>query len=71
MRHTTAAVDGLPSILDVPAFRKRLEEIEASGTLADPYREFVHTFLDAWTKQDQENNFKHRQQLPQANGENE
>lgn len=55
MRNTRAAVDGLPSILDVAAFRKRLEEIEASGTLADPYREYVHTFLDAWIKQEGQN----------------
>lgn len=59
MRHTRAAVDGLASILDVTAFRKRLEEIETSGTLADPYREFVHTFLDAWSKQDRENRTSH------------
>ena len=52
MRHTQAAVGGLDSIMDVDAFRRRLEEIEAADNLADPYKGYVHTLLDAWRRRD-------------------
>ena len=52
MRHTQAAVGGLDSIMDVDAFRRRLEEIEAADNLADPYKGYVHTPLDAWRRRD-------------------
>lgn len=52
MRHTTAAVGGLPSIMDVDAFRKRLEELDISGTFDNPFKEYVHTFLEAWRKKE-------------------
>jgi len=52
MRHTTAAIGGLPSIMDVDAFRKRIEELYSSQTLDDPFKKDVKTFLDAWRKKE-------------------
>ena len=50
MRHTHAAVDGLQSIIDVDAFRRRLEELGSDETFSKPYKEHVNTFLEAWRK---------------------
>jgi hypothetical protein len=50
IRHTTAGVSGLSSIIDVDAFRQRLEEIDVREELANPYKEYIHTFLQAWRK---------------------
>lgn len=65
--HIQASVDGLPSILNVIAFRKRLEEIKAKGTLASPYRDYVNIFLDAWAKQDRKRRSAPQEQLAGEN----
>jgi predicted KAP-like P-loop ATPase len=54
MRSTRAAVDGLTSIMDVTAFRNRLQDIAASEALAAPYLDYVRVFLDAWSEREQE-----------------
>ena len=48
MRRTTAAVEGLDSILHVEKFRERLEELESSDALKNPEKENVQIFLEAW-----------------------
>ncbi|KAA5602052.1 KAP family P-loop NTPase fold protein [Blastochloris sulfoviridis] len=52
IRHTQAAVDSLNLLMDVEAFRRRLEELEKSQALEEPYNSYVLTFLDAWRKRD-------------------
>lgn len=47
-RKIKAAVDGLDRIVDVVAFRRRLEEIEKGNTLPEERKRCIHTFLDAW-----------------------
>jgi predicted KAP-like P-loop ATPase len=50
MRQIRAYVDDLDTIMDVGAFRKRLEELVSSDALEGPHREYVKVFLDDWVK---------------------
>lgn len=52
IRRIEAGVSGLPSILDVDLFRRRLEALEQNRTLESPHGEYVHTFLEAWRKKE-------------------
>ena len=57
IRNVRASVDSLNSILDVDAFRNRLEAIEANTEFDKKRREFVTIFLDDWRKQESGNDW--------------
>ena len=52
MRQSRAAVGSLDSIMYVHMFRRRVEKLDESETLDNPYKEWVHTFLEAWRAKD-------------------
>lgn len=52
MRNIRASVESLDAIIDVPEFRKRLEEIEDNNNVGENQRESILTFLEAWRKQE-------------------
>lgn len=49
---TRADVQGLDTILDINAFRHRLEELEGNPDLTPEQQEAIDTFLGAWRAQD-------------------
>ncbi len=52
VRHIKAGVDRLDTIMDVKAFRRRLEDIQKRGNLESPHRENVDILLKAWREKD-------------------
>jgi predicted KAP-like P-loop ATPase len=47
-------IEGLSSLVNPAAFRKRLEQIKAAATLAVPHFDYVVTLLDAWAAKEED-----------------
>lgn len=52
MRNIRASVDSLDAIIDVPQFRRRLEEIENNNNVNEKQKENIVVFLKAWRRQE-------------------
>jgi len=50
-RHTRAGVDSLDKVLDLAAFRSRVEELDARNATNDDDAA-IHEFLEAWRRRD-------------------
>ncbi len=49
MRHDRASIDGAERIIDLAAFRRRLEELEREDNLVEnSHKEYITRFLQAW-----------------------